>query len=221
MYINWYYFAAKRWKCGASTTLVRRGHVNCSSEKHLKDELKRMRETLKEINNYPHWVITKIFKEINEMIPLKMEKLVEDAKNTSIKNNLLVLPHQRDKRLHIVSSMKRYVNKVLRDNVKVQTSYTGKRLSSCFKAKDKTNFVHQHDIIYQKQCSENCSDGYIGQSARRIIKRVKDHGRRDAKSHVSKRSILKEHVEVTQKNFEIIGSYFKNNCLKWKVQRYC
>ena len=105
-------------------------------------------ETFNEISSYPHWVITKVFKEINEMIPSKMENQVEEAKDTSIKNNLLVLPHQGEKGLHIASSMKRYINKILPDNIKVQTSYTGKRSSSCFKAKNKTNFLHQHDILY-------------------------------------------------------------------------
>ena len=68
------------------------------------------------------------------------------------------------------------------------------------------------------KCSaENCSDDYIGESARRIIERVKDHGGRDTKSHVLKHSSEKEHVEVTQEEFKIIGSNFKNNRLKRKI----
>ena len=60
-------------------------------------------------------------------------------------------------------------------------------------------------------------DDYIGESARRIIERVKDHGGRDTKSHVFKNSNEKEHVEVTQEDFKIIGSNFKNNRLKRKI----
>ena len=87
--------------------------------------------------------------------------------------------------MRIVNSMKRYANKILPKNFKVQTAFTGKRLSSCFKTKGRTKFKHQHDIIYQVKCStENFSDDYIGESARRIIERVKDHGGRDTKSHV-------------------------------------
>ena len=68
------------------------------------------------------------------------------------------------------------------------------------------------------RCSaENCSDDYIGESARRIIERVKDHGGRDTKSHVLKHSREKEHVEVIQQDFKIIGSNFKNNRLKRKI----
>ena len=71
--------------------------------------------------------------------------------------------------LHIVNSMKSYVNKILPENVTVQTAYTGKPLRSCFKTEDKTKFEHQHNIIYQVKCSaENCPGDYIGESARHV-----------------------------------------------------
>ena len=52
---------------------------------------------------------------------------------------------------------------------------------------------------------------------RRIIESVKDHGGRETKSHVLKHSSEKEHVEVKQEDFKIIGSNFKNNRLKRKI----
>ena len=57
---------------------------------------------------------------------------------------MLLLPYQGEKGIHIVNLMKRYVNKILPENVKVRTDFTGKRLSSCFKIKDRTKFEHQH-----------------------------------------------------------------------------
>ena len=152
------------------------------------------------------------------MTPSGKEIQVREDENTSIKYNLLALPYQREKGIHIVNSMERCVNKILPEHVKVQTAFTRKGLSSCFKTKDRTKFEHQHDIIYQMKCSaENCSDDYIRESARRIIERVKDHGGRDTKSHVLKHSSEKEHVEVTQDHFEVIGSHFKNSRLKRKI----
>ena len=152
------------------------------------------------------------------MTPSEKEIQVKEDENTSIENHILVLPYQGEKGIHIVNSMKRYVNKILPKNVKVQTAFTGKRLSSYFKTKDRTKFEHQHDILYQVKCSaENCLDDYMGESARHIIERVKDHGGTDTKSHVLKHSGEKEHVEVTQEDFKIIGSNFKNNRLKRKI----
>ena len=117
--------------------------------------------------------------------------------------------------MHLVDSMKRYVNKILPENVKVQTALTGKWLSSCFKTKERAKFEHQPGIIYQVKCSaEICLDDYIGESARRIIERVKGHTGRDTNSHVLKHSSKKEHAEVTREDFKIISSHFKNNRFK-------
>ena len=111
------------------------------------------------------------------MTPSEKEIQVKEDENASIKRYLLVLPYQEEKGISIVNLMKRYVNKVVAENVKVQTAFTGIQLSSCFKTKDRTNFEHQHDIKYQvKWSAENCSDDYVGELARRIIERVKDHG---------------------------------------------
>ena len=218
LYMNWYSFAPQSWKWGTLQTLVQRAHVNCSTEKYLKEELNHIRKTFNEINNYPHWVTRRVFKEIKEMTPSKKEIQVKEDENTSSKNHLLVLSYQGEKGINIVNSMKRYVKKILPDNIKVQTALTGKPLSSCFKTKDRTKFKHQHDIIYQvKSSAENCLDNYTGESARRIIERIKDHGGRNTKSHVLRHSSEKEHVEVTQEDLKIIGSYFKNNRLKREI----
>ena len=102
---------------------------------------------------------------------------------------MLVLPYKGEKGIHVINSTKRYANKILPENIKVQTFFTGKRLISCFKTKDRAKFEHQHDIIYQVKCfAVTCFDDYIGESARCIIERVKDHSGRDIKSHVIKRS---------------------------------
>ena len=76
-------------------------------------------------------------------------------------------------------------------------------------------------MIYQVNCStENCSDGYIGESARCIIERVKDHGGTDTKSHVSKHRSDKKHLEVTQEDFKIIGSHLKKTDSKIRSVRH-
>ena len=46
---------------------------------------------------------------------------------------------------------------------------------------------------------------------------MKGHGGRDTKAHVLKHNIEDEHVEVTQKDFKIIGNHFNNNILKGKI----
>ena len=56
--------------------------------------------------------------------------------------------------MHIISSMRKQVNRVLPDDVKMIVSYTGKKLSTCFNVKNKTVFNHEHDIIYYAKSPE-------------------------------------------------------------------
>ena len=122
-----YSFSHKSWKWGTLKTLVRRAHINCSTEKHQNEELNHIRKTFNEINNYLHWTITKALKEIKEMTL---------GDKTSIKNHLSVIPYHGEKGIilqWVNHVMNNYVNKILQENVKVQTVFTGNQLSSCFK----------------------------------------------------------------------------------------
>ena len=47
---------------------------------------------------------------------------------------------KEEKGIQLVNSIKRYVNKILPEHVKAQTSFNGKRFRRCFKIKDKTKF---------------------------------------------------------------------------------
>ena len=56
--------------------------------------------------------------------------------------------------MHIISSMRKRVNRALPDDAKITVSYAGKKLSTCFNVKDKTVFNHEHDIVYYAKCPE-------------------------------------------------------------------
>ena len=74
-------------------------------------------------------------------------------------------------------------------NTKIETTFKCTKLSSCFNVKDKIHIEHNHDLIYRTKCPEPaCIDGYVGESARRITDRIRDHT-----SHVLKHSIEKSH----------------------------
>ena len=64
--------------------------------------------------------------------------------------------------------------------------YTKTKLSSQLNnIKDPTQFEEQHDLIYHSVCyNDNCSDDYIGEIARRLKERVKDHNGHDKSSHL-------------------------------------
>ena len=96
--------------------------------------------------------------------------------------------------IHILRSMEKYVRKILPKKTTLQITCTGKKLSSQFNIKEKTNFEDQHDLIYHVNCPiPTCEDNYIGETARRINERIKDHNRRDHKWHMLKQRIEKDH----------------------------
>ena len=93
--MNKYYFTPKIWKWETLKILVQRAHVISSTDNHMKKEdLKHIRRTYNKINNYPHLLITKVFKDIKEMTTPGMRNEVKEVKNTIIKNLLLVLPYK-------------------------------------------------------------------------------------------------------------------------------
>ena len=93
-----------------------------------------------------------------------------------------------------------------------------KNFKSSFNIKDKTNFEHQHDVIYHVECPvTSCKDDYIGETGRRIEERIKDHNGRDHASHILKHSIEKSHTNVISKNFKVVDKNFRNNKRKRKI----
>ena len=78
-----------------------------------------------------------------------------------------MLPYQGDKGSNLLKSLKRYVSKLLPENTKLEITFISKKLNSCFSIKDKTNFAHQHNLIYHVNCTEpSCHDNYVGETGR-------------------------------------------------------
>ena len=117
--------------------------------------------------------------------------------------------------MHIVSSMRKLVNRALLDDVKMMVSYTSKKFSTCFNVKDKTVFNHEHDNVYYAKCPEkSCPHDYVGESGRRMFERVKDHIGRDTSSHIFKHCVAADHQLVSSDDLRIVGRNYRNN--KWK-----
>ena len=90
--------------------------------------------------------------------------------------------------------MKKRFRNLLPQCIAPRVVFTGSKLSSKFRIKDKTIFSHNHDIIYHGNCPENgCADNYIGETIRRISERVLDHTGKDINSDLYKHSIETGH----------------------------
>ena len=58
-----------------------------------------------------------------------------------------------DKSANLLTSMKRYVSKLFPEHTKLEITFSGKKLNSCFSIKDKISFEHQHNLIYYVNCA--------------------------------------------------------------------
>ena len=53
-----------------------------------------------------------------------------------------------------------------------------KKLASIFPVKDKINFQQKNNVAYYEKCpNPNCKGDYIGETDRRVIKRVINHNK--------------------------------------------
>ena len=134
------------------------------------------------------------------------------------KKHLLMIPYHGGKGEQVIKSVRKIIKRLLPSNIKVQVSFTGNKLNSCFNIKDKTKFEHRHDVIYLRKCPETtCNDNYIGEAKRRIFERVKDHNGRDFNSQLLKHALENNHQHVSEKDFKIIANGFRGNNKKRKV----
>ena len=83
---------------------------------------------------------------------------------------------------------------------------------------DKTPFEEQHDLLYRAVCAtNNCTEDYAGQTARRIVETAKDHTGRDQHSNLVKRAIENNHLPAVKDDFTKLEGGYSNNTHKRKI----
>ena len=196
----------------------------------MEKELTHIRTVFRDTNGYPNSIINQVFKQVkakqrDPMPNSNVSNEIEAAQtsNQTIvekhddKKHLLMIPYQGGKGEQVIKSVRKTIKRLLPSNIKVQVSFTGSKLSSCFNIKDKTKFEHRNDVIYLETCPETtCNDNYIGEAKRRLFERVKDHNGRDFNSHLLKHA-LGNNQHVSEKDFKISGNGFRGNNKKRKA----
>ena len=181
--------------------------LKCSNDCYLCCELQHIKKVFHEQNNYPIWVINKVFKELQSK-QHETTLIVNDneERNSNVKNYLLILPY---KGLDITSlrKSKLFVLFLIRSLVR-------------FNMIHKTIFNHKHDIAYYAKCpEESCPHDYAGESGRGVLERVKDHNGKDAFSYIFKHCIAVDHQFVFCDNLRIAVRNYRNNKQKQKIAK--
>ena len=164
------------------------------------------------VNNYPSKVIDEI---IEDEVKTNSGNKPMTINNDEVKCLQLVLPYAGHKSETLLSKLKKQLKSKLPTTVAIQIVYQPTKLSSRFSTKDKLNFNHRHNIVYQCKCANSlCNEVYIGETNRRIIERIKDHNLRDKASHVLNHSRESKHQHVWIDDFTIIGSHYRTNIFR-------
>ena len=217
IYLNWNSFTPFNWKKGTLKMLINRAYKVCSNDELLQKELNHLSKAFHEVNDYPMWIIKQ---QLNDAREIHLSKMKEDKNivpseneepQEEQKSHMILLPYRGTKGEHIIRGMTKEINRSLPSNVNTRVTYKGTKLSQKFKVKDKTEFKHSHNLVYEVTCPDpECQAKYIGETARRINERVKDHSGRDHASYVLKHSLENNHPTVTLNDFKIIGNNPRN-----------
>ena len=107
---------------------------------------------------------------------------------------------------------------MLPTKIRTKIGLTVSKLSTCYQVHDKTKFKHNHDTVYHGTCPEtDCPENYIGETAQRILDRVKDHTGKDVHSDLFKHAVESGHEILAVTNYSIIGKWYRNNIRKRKI----
>ena len=83
---------------------------------------------------------------------------------------------------------------------------------------DKTPFEEKHDLLYIPVCAtNNCTEDYVGETARRVVETAKNQNDRDEHSNLVKRAIENNHLPVVKDDFTKLEGGYRNNTHKRKI----
>ena len=218
IYLNRKSFAHDTWKRGTLRTLIKHAYLICSNKKYHEEELNHIKFDFENRNNFPKWVMFQLLNEAR-MNSLNNLPNTEKAGTNDMKSHRLVVPHTSRKDNKLIKSMQSNLKWLLPENVTTRSAYTGTKLSSKFtRTKDETLKEHQHDIVCYAECPENnCTENYTGETGRHLIELVNGRNGRDAKSHIFKHAVEKNHKPPLIEKFRVIGRRYNNITFKKKI----
>ena len=121
------------------------------------------------------------------------------ANNESISTtHRLILSYKSEQGQKTIKSLNNYVKRLLPQNQTTQHVYISKKLGPAFDIKDQVKLVHKHDLTYLVKCPKNTySETYLGEIARRLNERIREHTDKDNKSHMLKHTLQSGHPSVS------------------------
>ena len=193
----------------------------------MQEELHHIETCFTEFNGYPKWLLKQTLDSFKNNNKNHNNNINNENHNDTNLNRLsdkiahtLKLPYVGDHGINLLKSIKTSTKKFSPDKHDVRIILTGTKLSSHFNIKDDTTKQHKHDLVYFSRCpSTDCTDSFIGETARRLSERVMDHAGRDTKSHIVRQCLNSNHETFNIENFKILNKGILSNLYIKKLKK--
>ena len=226
VYLSWKGFAPRAWKIGTLKGLIRRAFTVCSTNEYRENEVTFLKKIFTKTNGFPSKVVSKVIKDVRDKmanetvlnpvvdpIPVPsipnvrhLEAAAVDAQSSNdVCTPFMCLPYKGQQGEEIVRKFKDVLLKSIPNYVQPRIIYTGKKLGSFFRVKDKIPKEHESNLVYAFK-TEEVRD-YIGETKVRYGSRTHEHTDTDKASAVYKHKV-ENGLEITDSNFEIVDKGF-------------
>ena len=112
----------------------------CSSDQHLKNEIRHLKKVFRDINGYPNWVIEQTIEKVknqNEIV-----RSIQVITKTEENEHLVMLPYKGKVGETRLKSLRDTLKSVVSANNLCKIIYTGTKLASKFNIKDEISKKH-------------------------------------------------------------------------------
>ena len=226
LYVNWRAFAPKQWKIGTLKGLFRRAFLICSEEEGLNAELFHLKHVFIKTNGYPKKVVHEALSQVKKCIereaalatqpqaPVTQSGQEANGKaTTELLHPYISLPYKGVLGDQILKGLKNMMRKYMPKNVVPRYTFTGKKLGSFFRVKDKIKWGHQTNLVYsyvdEEATYEDNPAEYVGMTNVRLETRVYEHLNTDRNSAVYKH-LRRNKKEGLNSDFSVLeGGYEK------------
>ena len=171
IYLHWESFMPDTWKRGSLKTLMFRAHTICSNKELLEKEVKHLKHVFIAFNGFSRWVVSEVISRVkNEVSTTQINQSIVNPELSNVKQHKLILPYKGKKGEHTLRNVKHHIIERLPEQEEVALAFTGTKLGTKFKIKDKTSKEHQYGLTYSETYPDpNCNEEYHGETGRQLI----------------------------------------------------
>ena len=113
----------------------------------LEKEIKHLKHVFIAVNGFPPRVVSQIIGRVENEVPTtQINQSIVNPEPSNVKQHKLILPYKGKKGEHTLRNVKHHITERLPEQEEVALAFTGTKLGTKFKIKDKTSKKHQQDL---------------------------------------------------------------------------